>query len=190
MFTKGFAASGNTSTVTPFTLPADVILYVPFNDAGNDPENSVVYQSDKGSTSATTISNYWKRAIGADGYSSTTSTSPVIIDTDFFESHPLGYTRCFQGGNVNGCIYGNDTSWYNGNIHEGDFNTLSVEFWFYIFNGANVGSGTYDRIFEWGDYYAHDTATNFDEMGFSGSVNLRTFLYSFFTTSVDEVAKP
>ena len=186
MFTKGFAASGNTTESPPITLPADVVLYVPFNDAGDNPNNSVVYQSDKGSTATTTISNYWFRAVGDSGYPSTASTAPQIIDTP--GTNPMGYTRCFNGGNTNGGIYGTDTSWYNGNIHEGDFNTLSVEFWFYLSTNSNLG-GSYDRIFEWGDYYAHRYASNFDEMGFgvefrsSYDNRLGVFAYSEGTSS-------
>lgn len=151
----------------------DIILYCPFNDSTGVASNATVYLSDAGSRTFTSTTSFWSAQASSFGTSGSSSTLPQIINTTSLPNvgsnppSPMGYTTCYNGGGNSACIVDTSSASPSGtwldNIAQGSFDTLSIEFYFYIGNNSNApdgaSTGAYSRIFTWGDYYANNSTT-------------------------------
>lgn len=146
----------------------EIILYCPFNDSTGVASNATVYLSDAGSRTFTSTTSFWSAQASSNGISGTSSTTPQIInatslpDVGANPPLPMGYTTCYNGGGTDACIVdtssGSPSGTWLDNIAQGSFNTLSIEFYFYI-SGTSQTTGSYSRIFTWGDYYANGSTS-------------------------------
>ncbi len=145
----------------------EIILYCPFNDSEGVASNATVYLSDAGSRTFTSTTSFWSAQESSYGISGTSSTTPQIIKTNnllnvgSFPPSPMGYINCYNGGGTDACIVdtssGSPSGTWLDNISQGSFNTLSIEFYFYI--ASNTQTGSFSRIMTWGDYYANNSTS-------------------------------
>tara|TARA_R100000951_G_scaffold17399_1_gene13834 strand:+ start:910 stop:2478 length:1569 start_codon:yes stop_codon:yes gene_type:complete len=175
----GYYLNNNGRYQSDTNVPVEeIILYCPFNDSTGVASNATVYLSDAGSRTFTSTTSFWSAQASSYGISGASSTTPQIIAATSLLNVgsnpplPMGYTTCYNGGGTDACIVdtssGSPSGTWLDNVAQGSFNTLSIEFYFYIANTTQTGS--YSRIMTWGDYYANnETSGSGFALEFNGS---------------------
>ena len=164
----GYYLNNNGRYQSDTNVPVEeIILYCPFNDSTGVASNATVYLSDAGSRTFTSTTSFWSAQAASTGITASSSTTPQIIaatsllNVGASPPLPMGYTTCYNGGGTGACIVdtssGSPSGTWLDNIAQGSFNTLSIEFYFYI--ATNTQTSNFSRIMSWGDYYANGSTS-------------------------------
>ena len=167
----------------------DILLYNSFNSSSVGAFNSVTQKtflsppnSTKFTISNNTFTGTAASSTGKGNEGATSNTVEILAQTSLEDGNPrlLGYNSTLFTDNASLVETNIGTGTWHDYLTASYWNTLSVEFYFFLGSNSNTGA-SFPRIFSWGD--PNVFATNTGAMGFgfefggSSDTKLDVFLY-------------